>query len=116
MQLFNATTQQDEDVTWSADHNHEIIATFANGHFYKFPAGSTIEEVQAHATAIKESSQGQEIITPEMEAAAAEEAKVSQDLVDQLNAGNTMPQGDQTNAPTTEPAQRPSADPAPIAR
>jgi hypothetical protein len=109
MILFNATTQQNEEAVCTVDTANEIIATFADGNFCKFPAGMTMEEVTAQAAAIQAASSGQEVITPEMQAAAAEAAAAAQTLADQLNASNTMPEGDQTNAPTEQPGASPDA-------
>lgn len=86
MQVFNATSQQDEDVTWSVDSNNEIVATFADGHFIKFPAGITQADLTAACEALKEASQNQEVVTPEMEAEQQAQAEASQNLVDSLNA------------------------------
>lgn len=110
MQVFNAKSQQLEDVVWSVDANNEIVCTFADGHFYKFPGGLTQEELKAQVDALQASNEGQEIITPEMEAAAAEERAANEELVNSLN-GNTMPAGDQTNAPAepTTPTDNPTA-------
>src|ERR1700730_1560010 len=99
MQVFNARTQQLEDVTWSADRNHEVIATFADETFVKFPAGLTPKELQKLVDEHADANDGQEVITPEQEAELEAQAAASQGLVDQLN-GNTIPTGDKTNAPT----------------
>ena len=45
-QIFNAITQQVEEATMTVDHNNEIIATFADGNFVKFPAGLTKEQFE----------------------------------------------------------------------
>lgn len=110
MQVFNARTQQLEDVTWHVEDNRELVATFADGSIVKFPAGTTEVELSLLVTKHAESNQGQEIITPEQEAAYAAERKSADDLVAKLN-GNTMPQ-EQYNAelPQTEsPGQPPVA-------
>lgn len=96
MQIFNAKTQQLEDVTFSADKNNEIVATFPDGHFLKFPAGTTEEQALELIEAHRVANEGQEIITPEMEAAAEAERQATDDVVAKLN-GNTMPEGDKTN-------------------
>ena len=98
MQVFNARTQQLENVTWAVDANNEIIATFQDGSFLKFPAGQTVEQLQSQVEAHRLASSGQEVITPEMEEQRRARAQASQQTVNQLN-GNTMPQEDQTNAP-----------------
>lgn len=104
MQLFNAATQKDEDVVCTVDANNEVVATFEDGSFRKFPAGMTEDEIAEHAADIKAASIGQEVITPEMQAAQEEQTAASQELVDQLNNGNTMPEGNKTNEPPSQPA------------
>jgi hypothetical protein len=84
MQVFNAITQQLEDVEWSVDHNNEILATFADGHFYKFPAGLSKDELEVLVDAHK-ANEGQEVITPEIEAAQEAEKAEAVALVDELN-------------------------------
>lgn len=102
MQIFNAKTQQDEDVIFSVDQNSEIVATFPDGHFLKFPAGATVDEIQALAVTHKELNSGQEVITPEQEAAMAAQRQASEDVVTQLN-GPTSPESDKTNASPDSP-------------
>jgi hypothetical protein len=101
MQIFNAKTQQLEDVDFAADKNHEIVATFSDGHFLKFPAGTT--EAQAHKLieAHRVANEGQEVITPEMEAQIEAERQASDDLAAKLN-GNAMPKGNTTNDPNAQ--------------
>lgn len=102
MQIFNAKTQQLEDVDFAADKNHEIVATFPDGHFLKFPAGTTEEQAKELIEAHRVANEGQEVITPEMEAQIEAERQASEDLAAKLN-GNTMPKESKTNDPT--PAQ-----------
>lgn len=99
MQVFNTRTQQLEDVTWSTDKNNEIIATFEDGSFVKFPAGVNQTELAKLVASHKKFNQGQEIITPEQEAANTKQREQAEKLVDKLN-GNTMPTQDKTNAAT----------------
>lgn len=98
MQVFNAATQQLEDVDFSVDGNDEIVAKFKDGSFLKFPAGLSEAELEEQIDAHQEANEGQEVITPEMEAEAAAKAAASKALVDKLN-GNTMPEEDKTDAP-----------------
>ncbi len=95
-QIFNANTQQVEDAELAVDSNNEIIATFADGSFLKFPAGLDEGEFAAQIVAVQEANQGQEIITPEMEAQRAQQRAASEALIN--NSGNTMPEGQQSNA------------------
>jgi hypothetical protein len=94
-QIFNATTQQVEEAELSVDQNNEIVATFADGNFVKFPAGMTAEEFEKQIALVQAHNEGQEIVTPEMEAAKEAERAASLALIN----GNTMPEGDKTNAP-----------------
>lgn len=96
--IFNAATQQVEDAELTVDQNNEIVATFTDGNFIKFPAGLTSEEFEAQIAAHQSANEGQVVITAEMEAAEAAERQASEALIN----GNTMPEGDKTNAPTSE--------------
>src|SRR5258708_10147582 len=98
-QIFHAATQQLEDVTWATDHNNELIATFPDGRFLKFPPGLTEEELQTLIDDHQGANEGQEVITEEVLAAQEAEKAAADDLVNQLN-GNTIPEGDKINAPT----------------
>lgn len=97
MQVFNAKTQQLEDVTWKADDNNELVATFADGTFLKFPAGTTEEDLQRFADEHHAANEGQEVITPEMEAEREAQRQANEALVAKLN-GDTTPEGEQSNA------------------
>lgn len=99
MQIFNAKTQQSEEVVFSVDPNREIIATFPDGHFLKFPAGTSKEDLLSLIEEHEAANQGQEIITPEMEAAAAAEREAAEALVNELNSDNTMSEEDKTHDP-----------------
>lgn len=97
MQVFNPSTQQLEDVTWTADDNNELIATFSNGRFLKFPAGLTKKELESHVKEVRVANEGQEVLTPEYIAEQEAARKASEDLATKMN-GNTMPDG-QTDEP-----------------
>lgn len=101
MQVFNAATQQLEDVDWSIDGNGEIVATFGDGSFLKFPAGIDHDQLQALVDLQQTSNEGQEVITPEDQAAADAQYQASQELINELN-GNTMPESANTHASTTD--------------
>jgi len=102
MQAFNPKTQQLEDVVWSVDRDNEIVCTFADDHFLKFPAGTTKAELKELLAAHKVANKGQEIITPEMEEKAAAQRTAAEELTAELN-GNTMPQEDKTDVPDYHP-------------
>lgn len=85
MQLFNNATQKNEDVKWSVDRNDELVATFSDKGFVKFPSGTTKAELQKLAKRYEEVNKGKEIITPEEEAKREEQRKASEELVKQLN-------------------------------
>src|SRR3954462_2723955 len=101
MEVFNAKTQQLEEVEFSVDKNNEILATFPDGHFLKFPAGSTEAEVKDLLEAHHASNEGQEVITPEQEAEMQAQREASEAVAAKLN-GNTMPSEDKTHAPTDD--------------
>lgn len=86
MQALNAKTQQMEDVTFSVDKNKEIVCSFADGHFLKFPAGTSKQQIIDLLEVHNRENAGKEIITPEMEAAEAAEQAEAQALVDDLNS------------------------------
>jgi|SRR5665213_316918 len=122
-EIFNATTQKVESAVLSVDANNEIIATFANDAFIKFPPGLDEAGFEAHVAAIHESSDSQEIITDELLQQQAQATAAAHDLLKAVgtptpvepsptapitppvapttNPGNTMPAGDQTNVPAT---------------
>lgn len=93
MQVFNAKTQQVEDVTWSKEFNGELTATFADGGFVKFPAGISRDELGKLVEAHQQANEGQEVLTEEQLAADAE----MDALINDLNGGT--PKGVKTNAP-----------------
>lgn len=102
MQIFNARTQNLEDVTWSKASNGEIIAGFKDETFVKFPAGSTKQDIERLVIAHQEANEGQEVITPEMEEARAQAEASADELIKELN-DNTMSESDKTNA--SEPTE-----------
>lgn len=129
MQIFNARSQQVEDAEMSVDANNEIVATFQDGGFIKFPAGLTKDEFDALIVKHEEDNKGQEIITPEMEAEKVAERAASLELIGETETpteeatdvttaaedanlaaesqqpDNTMSSGDTTNVPADQPAQ-----------
>lgn len=114
MKIFNARTQVEEDVEWSVGAGNEIVATFADGTFLKWPEGTTMEELEAYVLKHKEANEGQEVITPEMEAAKEEAQAQVTSLVDQLNSNNGgTPEGDKTDVPISQEGQEPNPS-API--
>lgn len=144
-EIFNSNTQQMETATLRVDKNNEIVATFEDGSFLKFPStiietapaeeGGAVttrpvtpEDLDGMVEAERVHNEGQEIITPEMEAAAAAAREagllaIGVDINDpeavaaatapippvepeltpnEATDGNTMPEGDKTNAPTND--------------
>jgi hypothetical protein len=104
--IFNATSQQVEDAELSVDDNNEIIATFADNSFLKFPAGLTAAQFDAQISAIQKSNVGKQVITPETEAALAKERANSLALIGaapespaEPTNGDTTPEDNQTNDP-----------------
>lgn len=79
--IFNAATQQVEPAELTVDHNNEIVATFKDGSFLKFPAGLSKKDFEEQITLHQVHNEGQEVITPEYEAAKAAERKASLDLI-----------------------------------
>lgn len=79
--IFNAATQQVEPAELSVDHNNEIIATFKAGSFLKFPAGLSQKDFDTHIELVQVHNEGQEVITPEAEAAKAKERAASLALI-----------------------------------
>lgn len=75
--IFHAKTQQVEDAELTVDQNNEIVATFADGAFVKFPAGIDADTLDKLIAAQEEANTGQEVITAEQEAATAAERAAS---------------------------------------
>lgn len=67
--LFNTKTQTVEDAELTVDANSEIVATFSDGNFIKFPAGLSKKDFENLIVLHQKHNEGQVIITPEMEAA-----------------------------------------------
>jgi hypothetical protein len=86
MKAFNAKTQELEDVVFSLDLNNDIICTFEDGHFIKFPAGSTKDEILDLLALHEAQNEGQSVITPEMEEAQAEQKAQAEEVIDELNS------------------------------
>lgn len=91
MLLFNANTQLEEEAETYVDHNNEIVATFADGSFVKFPAGLDKPTFESLIEEHKVANEGKEIITEEVEAEAQNQRANSEALIE-----------DKTNAPATE--------------
>lgn len=106
-QIFNATTQTVEDAELYVDANNEIVATFENGGVVKFPAGMTQAEFEAAIVNHQAANQGQEIITPAMEAEKAKERAASEALIN--GTADTTAAEEQSNAPVEPPATPPTA-------
>lgn len=109
MQVFNTATQKLEDVTWSVDKNNELVATFADESFLKFPAGLSKAQLQDQVDLVAVHNAGQEIITPEREAEIAEERSDAEALVNSLNELNPPKKGvvDEPTQPAPAPAPEP---------
>jgi hypothetical protein len=99
-QIFNAATQQIEDAEMSVDANNEIVATFADGSFVKFPSvivaleptadgtetittesPMTVEVLNDLITKHEEANRGQEIITAEVEQARVDQRNNALSLI-----------------------------------
>lgn len=84
--IFNARTQEVEDATLTVDDNNEIVATFEDKGFVKFPAGLAEPQFKKLIEEHKTHNEGQEVITPEMEAAKVRERAASLALIGDENA------------------------------
>lgn len=88
-QIFNARTQSVEDAELSVDEkSHEILATFADESFVKFPPGLDADTFSALIAAHFADNKGQRVITPEQEAAEAAEYKASLALIGVVDASD----------------------------
>lgn len=101
-EIFNANTQQLEDAELSVDQNHEIIATFEDGNFIKFPKGLTQKQFDRAISQHAADNQGKELFTPEQEAEQLESLNASRKLIgleplESLNAA-TPAEEDKTDA------------------
>lgn len=85
MEVFNAKTQALETPAWHVDDNGELVCTFSDGHFYKFPGTITKDELAEQVAAMQTSNEGQEIITPEMEEAKAAARASAEALAAEMN-------------------------------
>lgn len=98
MKVFNARAHEEQEVEWSVDQNGELVATFEDNHFLKFPGDITEGELNKYLKEHNEAHQDQEVITPEVEAQRSKELEKVTKLADKLNGGT--PKGDKTNAPS----------------
>jgi len=80
-EIFNANTQQVEPAELTVDHNNDIVATFQDGSFLKFPAGLDRQQFEDQINLVQVHNQGQEVITPEYEAAKEAERAASLALI-----------------------------------
>lgn len=97
--LFNSLTQQAEDAEFIVDGNNEIVATFKDGGFVKFPAGLTPKQFDEAIKAHEVSNTGQEIITEEMVAEQTALRNNSLALIgEDKTSGDTTPEEQQFNA------------------
>lgn len=85
MQVFNATTQKAETPNWEVDANGELVATFKDGSFLKFPSGTSEADLKKQLNEHEKQNKGQEVITPEMEAKNQADREVAEKLADKLN-------------------------------
>lgn len=92
--LFNTKTQSVEHAEMTVDANNEIVATFEDGGIIKFPAGLSKTEFEELIEQHQVANEGQEIITPEMEAAAALARQSSLDLIGETSSPE---EGDKTD-------------------
>lgn len=89
--IFNARTQQVEKAELTVDHNGEIVATFEDGGFIKFPAGLTEVELNDQIKLHEDHNKGQEIITPEAIAEAQNKRAASLELIgDKTNVAESV--------------------------
>lgn len=95
MQVFNPKSQKNQNVKWTVDANGEIVCTFPDGHFLKFPAGTSQGELNRLVKKHEKVNKGQEIITPEMEAEREANREKAEALVSSLNEDTTS--GSQSN-------------------
>lgn len=93
--LFNAKTQQVEDAEFTVDKNNEIVATFQDEGFIKFPANLTKDEFESLVADHQTANRGQESISPEEQAKMDAERQNSLDLI-----GDTSQEEDHTNDST----------------
>lgn len=93
-QLFNANNQQMEDAEFTVDANNEIVATFEDGSFIKFPDGLTKKQFETLIEKHRTDNEGQEVISPESEKELEAARKRNLDLIGE------EPESDKTNAST----------------
>lgn len=95
--LFNATTQQVETATLSVDRNNEVIASFDDGSFVKFPAGLSPEQFDMLIELQQSANEGQDVLTPEVLAAQEAARANSYALI-----GDTPPVSQSNDEATTD--------------
>lgn len=100
-QLFNANTQQLEDAELTVDDNNEIIATFSDDSFIKFPPSLTQDEFDTLIARHEEQNSGHSVITAESEEIAQAERDNSHALINAKTDNTMSNKGDKTNAPST---------------
>src|SRR3990167_3267792 len=97
-QIFNARTQKVEEAELTVDQNSEVIATFKDGGIIKFPAGLTSAEFEKLIAKHQVANEGQEVITPEMEAEKVKERERSLKLI-----GDTTQESQSNDKTLAEP-------------
>lgn len=103
MQVFNPKSQKHQNVEWAVDANGEIVCTFPDGHFLKFPAGTSQGELNRLVKKHEKVNKGQEVITPEMEAEREAAREKSEALVSSLNEDTTSESQSNDEESPTEP-------------
>lgn len=108
-EIFNAKTQKVEEAQLYVDNNNEIVATFEDGSFVKFPIGMTAKEFESAIAAHQEANHGQEVVTPEIEAQRVKDRAASEALINGSTEDTTSGE-DQSNEPAAPAApETPSA-------
>lgn len=80
--LFNANTQQVEKAEFEVDQNNEIVATFKDGTFVKFPAGLSKAEFTKLKARHQSDNEGKEVLTEEVLAAQDKDRLNSEKLIE----------------------------------
>lgn len=101
-QIFHAKTQQVEDVEVTVDANNEIVATFADGHTLKFPAGIDAATLDKLIAAHEKANTGQEPVTEEQVAAQAAEQAASYAAIGETPPVPEVESGAEVVAPEVE--------------
>lgn len=82
--VYNTSTQKVEDAELSVE-NREIVVTFKNGHFLKYPANIDAADFGKQLDALETAHAEQEIITPEVLAAQEAELANAYELIGETN-------------------------------